>query len=189
MALWGLLLLLSVFPTMASACAIDGKASMSADGVAAVLNTSQPRAHQLWAPFIFDQSFAAGKLVQIGESRADLLLSLDSATVAGPYRWTLGDHTTKEGHAVSHTYMHPGAYQIVVEGYNSSAHHWFIFDKALVHVVRPEQVASANIGFTLNQIGDVVMSRLVWIADVALIALIVFTIARRRRRRSVPSTY
>jgi len=184
--LWGLLLLLSTLPTVATACAIDGKASMSADGVAAVLNISQPRAHQPWAPFIFDQSFAVGKPVQIGESRADLLLSLDSATVAAPYRWTLGDRTAKDGHAVSHTYAHPGTYQIVVDGYNRSAHRWFTFDKALVHIVPPDEVASANIGFTLNQIGDAVMSRLVPVADVALIALIVFTIVRRRRHRSVP---
>lgn len=181
--LGSMLLLLGTLPIGASACAIDGKASMSADGVAAVLNTSQPTAHQLWAPFTFDQSFATGKPIHIGESRADLLLSLDSATVAAPYRWTFGDHASTNGHVVFHAYRRPGTYQIVVEGYNSLTAHWFTFDKALVHVVRPDQVASANLGFTLNQIGDIVMSSLVWIADGVIIALIVFTLVVRRRRR------
>ena len=130
-------LLLALAPHPAAACAIDNTASVYANGARAALTTTAAVPGALWAPFTFGQAVAAATPVRLDESRADLLRSPDSATVAAPYRWTFGDGTAALGHVVSHRYTRPGLYLIGIEGFDGQTRRWFTFDKALLRVVPP----------------------------------------------------
>ena len=184
---WGsaaLLLFLSIVltPSVALACAIDNVASVYANGARATLTTTAATPGALWAPFTFGQAVAAAAPVKLDESRADLLRSLDSATVAAPYRWTFGDGTGAAlGHVVTHRYAHPGLYLIGVEGFDGQTRRWFPFDKALLRVVPPGQVVQSNLGYYGLRALDVVMSGLGWVVDAALILLLGAALLVRRR--------
>jgi len=118
--------------------------------------------------------------VTLGESRADLLRSLDAATVAAPYRWTFGDGTTALGHVVTHRYTRPGLYLVGVAGFNGQTRQWFPFDKALLRVVPPGQVIQSNLGYYGLRALDIAMSALMWIVDGGLVLLIVGVIISRQ---------
>ena len=117
-------------PLPAMACAIDNVASVYANGARATLTTTGTSPGALWATFPFGQAIAAAAPVKLDESRADLLRSLDSATVAAPYRWTFGDGTGAAlGHVVTHRYARPGLYLIGVEGFDGQTRRWFPFER------------------------------------------------------------
>jgi hypothetical protein len=176
-----LVVALVLTPSVALACAIDNVASVYANGARATLTTTAATPGALWAPFTFGQAVAAAAPVKLDESRADLLRSLDSATVAAPYRWTFGDGSAALGHVVSHRYARPGLYLIGVEGFDGQTRRWFPFDKALLHVVPPGQVVQANLGYDGLRVLDVVMSGLGWVVDAALILLLGAAVLVRRR--------
>jgi len=184
---WGsaallLLLGLALAPLPAMACAIDNVASVYANGARATLTTTAASPGALWAPFTFGQAVAAATPVKLDESRADLLRSLDSATVAAPYRWTFGDGTDAAlGHVVTHRYARPGLYLIGVEGFDGQTRRWFPFDKALLRVVPSGQVIQSNLGYYGLRVLDVVMSGLGWVVDAALILLLAAALLVRRR--------
>ncbi len=189
---WGipaLLLLLGIIltPRPAVACAIDNVASVYANGARATLTTTGASRGALWAPFTFGQAIATAAPVTLGESRADLLRSLDAATVAAPYRWTFGDGTTALGHVVTHRYTRPGLYVVGVAGFNGQTRRWFPFDKALLRVVPPGQVLQSNLGYYGLRALDITMSALGWIVDGGLVLLILGVIISRRRTRQTTS--
>lgn len=189
---WGmpaLLLLLGIIltPRPVVACAIDNVASVYANGAHATLTTAVAAPGALWAPFTFGQAIATATPVTLAESRADLLRSLDSATVAAPYRWTFGDGTAVLGHVVTHRYAHPGLYLVGVAGFDGQTRRWFTFDKALLRVVPPGQVIQSNLGYYGLRVLDIAMSALVWIVDGGLVILILGVIIRRRRTQQTMS--
>jgi len=182
-----LLVGMALAPLPATACAIDNVASVYANGARATLTTTAASPGALWAPFTFGQAVAAAAPVRLDESRADLLRSLDSATVAAPYRWTFGDGTGATlGHVVTHRYARPGLYLIGVEGFDGQTRRWFPFDKALLRVVPPGQVVQSNLGYYGLRALDVVMSGLGWVVDAALILLIGAALLIRRRHARRP---
>src|SRR5579884_4068408 len=109
-----ILVALAVAPGVASACAIDNKASLFIGGVQATLNTASPTNTALWAPFTIAKAFAAGDTLSMSELRSDLAKTLSPATLAAPYRWVFGDGASALGHAVTHRYARPGLYRLAV---------------------------------------------------------------------------
>jgi hypothetical protein len=175
-------LLLALTPRPAVACVIDNTASAYANGVRATLTTTGASPGALWAPFTFGQAVAAAAPVRLDESRADLLRSLDSSTVAAPYRWTFGDGTGAAlGHVVTHRYARPGLYLIGVEGFDEQTRRWFPFDKALLRVVPSGQVIQSNLGYYGLRALDVVMTAAGWVVDAALALLVLAAVVARRR--------
>jgi hypothetical protein len=186
--LGALLVALALVPGAAAACAIDNRASLSANGVRASITTEAPAGTRLWAPFTIGKAFASGAVVQFSELRSDLARSLSAATLAAPYRWAFGDGTTRLGHTATHRYAHPGIYVLVVYGFDARTRTWFPFDKALVRIVRPDQVLQANLGYYALRALDVVMSGVMWLIDAVLILLVLLALrSRLRGRRREPT--
>jgi len=183
--LCALLPLLALTPRVASACATDNTASLSADDVRAQLTTDAVTAPSRWAPFTFTKAFASNSSLQIVENGADLARTLSTAERAAPFRWVLGDGTTVVGHAVTHRYARPGTYRLAVWGYNK-ARGWFQFDAALLHIVSPGQLTQDNLGYYALRALDVAMSGIFWLIDGVLIALVLAAVLRRRSIRGRP---
>ncbi len=179
-----LALAVALGPGVATACTIDNTASLFVDGVQATLNTAAPVNTVLWAPFTIAKALASGATVPFSELRSDLKRSLPTATLNAPYRWSFGDGATALGHAVSHRFTHPGLYQLNVAGFSPGTHSWYIFDRALVRVVPPDQLLQANLGYYTLRVLDVVMSSLVWLLDAALVALVLYVVYVKRFRRA-----
>ncbi len=171
----------------ARACAIDNTASLSIDGAYAVRNAAAPRTG-LWAPFVFEQAFAANAVLSVDEQRADLARTLPPAMLAAPYRWDFGDGATALGHAAAHRYARPGLYRLVVYGLAGQGHdrRWTTFDSVLVHVVPPAQAPGDNLGYILLH-ALATVSGATWPIDAALVVIVGLLLARpaatRRGRR------
>jgi len=174
-------LLLALAPRPAAACTIDNTASAYANGTRATPTTTGASPGALWAPFTFGQAVAAAAPVRLDESRADLLRSLASVTVAAPYRWTFGDGTAALGHVVTHRYARPGLYLIGVEGFDGQTRRWFPFDKALLRVVPPGQVIQSNLGYYALRGLDIIMAAAGWGVDAALVLLVLVAVIVRQR--------
>ena len=183
-----LLVALALVPGAAAACALDNRASLSANGVRANITTEAPAGTRLWAPFTIGKAFASGAAVQFSDLRSNLARSLSAATLAAPYRWAFGDSTTMLGHTATHRYAHPGIYVLVVYGFDARTRTWFPFDKALVRIVPPDQVLQANLGYYALRALDVVMSGVMWLIDAVLILLVLLVVrSRLRARRREPT--
>ena len=183
-----LLLALLVMTGTATACVIDNKASLFANGVQATLNPAAPPSNgaALWARFTLDKAFASAAPIHFGELRADLQRSLAPATLAAPYRWEFGDGSGALGHTVAHRYARAGLYRLTVYGYATATHSWFPFDNALVRIVPPGQLLQANLGYYALRALDVVMSGFMWVIDALLVGLVLYIVVSQRRRRKAP---
>ncbi len=180
---WGVTLmsvLILRVPQTATACAVDNVASLHADTVPAMLTTSLPHGPGPWAPFTIAQAIASKAPVQFTEAQADLARTLPAAMRRAPYRWAFGDGTVALGHDVTHRYAHPGRYIVSVFGYDRGARGWFTFDQALVHVVPPDQVLRANLGYQILQ-GVTALSGVTWPIDGALILAVLVLLVHRAR--------
>jgi len=177
-------LLLTLAPSVAAACAIDSTASLSANGVRATLtSTSLSNASAAtWAPFTVGQAFATGAPIVVDESQAELARTLTPDEVAAPYRWSFGDGGVAWGHAVTHRYARPGSYRVIVYTSAARSKTSLLFDSVLLHIVPPDQTLQANLGYFAARLFDGLMSGLLWIADGALVALVLAVVWRRRRR-------
>ncbi len=177
-------LLLTPAPSVALACAIDSTASLSANGVRATpTSTSLSNASAAtWAPFTVGQAFATGTPIVVDESQAELARTLTPDEVAAPYRWSFGDGSVARGHAVTHRYTRPGFYRVVVFTSMARNKTSLLFDSVLLHIVPPDQALQANLGYFTARLFDGLMSGLLWIADGALVALVLAVVWRRRRR-------
>lgn len=182
-ALGILVLALALAPRVATACAIDNKASLFTDGVQATLTTAAPTATGLWAPFTVEKAFASGVSLRFSELHSDLARTLPAAALAAPYRWAFGDGATALGHVVAHRYTRPGLYRLMVYGLSAATRSWFPFDRVLLRVVAPGQVLQANLGYYALRALDVIMSSLMWLIDAALILLVLFAVLHRLRSR------
>ena len=130
------LLLLAGSSQAVSACSIDGKPSLAANGLLARVYTVRPNPanFQHWAPFAFASSFPAGTKIQLSENLANVRLSLPAQRLRKPWRWSFGDGTTGTGASTVHSYARPGDYRLGVSAYYSSYKRWFEFDAVLVHI-------------------------------------------------------
>ncbi len=186
----GILLLALLLTTgTATACVIDNKASLFANGVQATLNPAAPPSNgaSLWARFTLDKAFASATPVRFSESRADLQRSLAPDTLAAPYRWEFGDGAAALGHTVAHRYTRAGLYRLTVYGYAKATHSWFPFDNALLRIVPPGQVLQANLGYYALRALDVAMSGFMWVIDALLVGLVLYIVVSQRRRKASPA--
>ncbi len=187
-----LLMLLPADAGVVRACAIDNTASLFANGVQATLTTTAPASVasvSQWAHFTINTAFGRGDVVQFSEARSDLARTLSPAALAAPYRWEFGDGTATLGHTVSHRYSRPGTYRLTVYDLAAPNGRWSQFDDALVRIVPPGQLFSANLGYTaLNALGTAT-SILMALVTGALGVFVVFVAvsAQRRSRKTAPT--
>jgi len=164
----------------ARACAIDNTASLSIDGAYAVRNAAAPRTG-LWAPFVFEQAFAANAVLSVDEQHADLARTLPPVMLAAPYRWDFGDGAVTLGRAAMHRYAHPGLYRLVVSGLAGEGRNrnrrWNAFDSALIRVIPSAQVLGANLGYALLH-ALATVSGATWPIDAALVVIVGLLLAR-----------
>ena len=177
-------LLLTLAPSVATACAIDSTASLSANGVRATPTSASPSnaSAATWAPFTVGQAFATGTPIVVDESQSELARTLTPDEVAAPYRWSFGDGGVALGHAVTHRYARPGFYRVVVSTVTARSKTLLLFDSVLLHIVPPDQTLQANLGYFAARLFDALVSGLLWIADGALVALVLAVVWRRRKR-------
>jgi hypothetical protein len=124
---------------MASACALDQRPSVFADGQLAHRNTQVPTtATQLaaWAPFVFPHTYQAGHAVTFTEDRREVARSLVAAAMRRPWRWQFGDGQVGYGWTVHHTYARAGSWRITVDAYDPGTARWYTFDQALIAIHR-----------------------------------------------------
>lgn len=168
-------------PQASTACTIDNIASLRADTVPAMLTTSLPHGTGPWAPFTIAQAIASAAPVRFTEVQADLARTLPAPMRRASYRWAFGDGTVLVGHGVTHRYAHPGTYIVTVSGYDRRARGWFTFDQAVAHVVPPDQVLRANLGYAVLQ-GLIGLSGLTWPLNGLLLVIVLLLFVGRARR-------
>jgi hypothetical protein len=118
------------------ACSLDGVPSISANGLLAHINPTQPTVATLaqWAPFVFPAPFKNGATVRFQEDRRAVLRSLPPQAFARPWRWSFGDKASAAGFTTSHLYSRPGAYIVNVWAYDASSRQWYRFDAVQIRV-------------------------------------------------------
>jgi len=172
--------LVSGLPRAATACALDYRASLYADGVPALLTASGPHGRGPWAPFTIAQAIAAATPVRFTEAQADLARTLPPVMRRAPYCWAFGDGTIAVGHSVTHRYARRGMYIVTVSGFDPVARGWVAFDQAVAHVVPPDQVLWANLGYQALQ-GVIALSGMTWPLDGVLIVVVLVALIRQTR--------
>ena len=173
-------LLAAAHPTSTWACAIDNVASLSANGVPAMLAGTPPTAGGAWAPFVLAQAFAPNTPVRLREAPADLARTLPATVQAAPFRWDFGDGTTALGHEAIHRYARPGRYHLLVYGYYGRERRWLVFDSAMVRVVPASQLLQANLWYeALRTI--IAISGITWPIDAALVCIAAILLLRHPR--------
>ncbi len=119
------------------ACSIDGKPTLTVNGVAVSINTAQPTSPQtlrVWAPFVLSSVLRTGRGEALAETVKALPLTPEAYKV--PWRWDFGDGTLPaRGTAVRHVFHHPGVYKITVSAYYPSHKIWYAFDAVQLRVV------------------------------------------------------
>jgi len=124
-------------PSLALACGLDGKPSMSMNGALVHLNkdipTTQAQALR-WAPFIAASHYHRGATIAMTENRIELARTLVPAAMTRPWRWQFGDGTTAYGWTVRHTYKHAGSWRVTTDAYDPAARTWDNFDQAVIVV-------------------------------------------------------
>jgi len=120
----------------ASACTIDGKASMVFNGAPAGLNHASPNRGNLawWAPFSLGEA-SPGSPQVLAEDPRKLQSVLPSVAFRHPFRWTFGDGGAGAGMAITHQFARTGWYRVQVAYYYPSTNRWVQFDSAQLHVV------------------------------------------------------
>lgn len=165
-------------PRAATACALDNRASLYTDGVPALLTASGPHGSGPWAPFTIAQAIGAAAPVRFMEAQADLARTLPPIMRRAPYRWAFGDGTIAVGYSVMHHYAQPGWYIVTVFGFDRVARGWVAFDQAVAHVVPPDQVLWANLGYQALR-GVIALSGVTWPLDGVLIAAVLVALLRQ----------
>ncbi|HEY8286491.1 MAG TPA: PKD domain-containing protein [Chloroflexota bacterium] len=174
-------LLAVAHPITTWACAIDNVASLTANGVPAMLVTDPPTSAGPWAPFVLAQAVAPRTTVRLEEEPADLARTLPAAVRAVPFRWAFGDGAVAIGPLVAHQYVRPGQYHLQVYGYDPRGRRWFVFDGALVRVVPAGQLLGANLEYNLLQT-VIALSGITWPLDGVLIGAVLILLLRLSRR-------
>jgi membrane protein DedA with SNARE-associated domain len=183
-----LLLGLCAAPSIADACALDGLASLSADGEMAVpaLDASAATARVTGAACTFRQAYAAGEPLRLTEDRATLRRSLPAAILAHPFRWTFGDGGVAQGATGLHRYMRPGRYVVTVQGYWPAHRRWAVFDTARVQIVTRAALFRANALSWLDRGLSLLLTGLIYAAVAALVLAALWARVARRRGRRAP---
>lgn len=125
--------------TLAGACALDQKPSVSVDGRLARLNGHIPTSSaQLatWTYFVFDRSYPARHPVTLTENRREVANTLTAAAMRRPWQWQFGDGHTAYGWTVRHSYAHTGKWRISVAAYDPGTKKWYSFDQVTITVRR-----------------------------------------------------
>ena len=176
-------LLVIARPTATRACAIDNVASLSANGVPAMLAGDRPAAGGAWAPFVLAQAFAPNTPVRLEEARADLARTLPATVRTATFRWDFGDGTMALGHEAVHRYARPGRYHLLVYGYYGRERRWLGFDSAMVRVVPASQLLQANMWYEALR-AVITLSGVTWPLDALLVCIAATLLLRHPRHQA-----
>jgi hypothetical protein len=148
----------------ASACSLDGVASLSENGHVVGLTTTTPTKATLasWALFTLVAASPDTRLV-FQEDLNELRNSLPGSALGHPFRWQFGDGSTTVGRVVNHRYAHPGWYTVEVS-YALAANHWVSFDRARIHIVAPGALLGANFSYYLHEDAQTAIRFAFWLA-------------------------
>jgi hypothetical protein len=171
-------------PAVASACSIDGLASLSVNGNLAIRTTDTATAATVatWAPFSSGLAYAPGSLLTFSEDRGKLIKPLPAAAFKTPFRWVFGDGTSARGMRAAHRYARVGWHKVTVWSFWPSQRQWVQFDSIRVHILPPDQAAQANLGYHIQQaliIATQTLAYLGWL----IVALPIWWWQRRKARR------
>ena len=121
----------------AHACTIDGKPSVFANGIRAVIYKKAPTAatYATWAHFAFPRAFHTGERILLKEDDVLMRTVLPRADLSRSWRWHLGDGTTRTGDTAAHVYQRAGTYRATVDAY-FKGYGWEQFDSVTVTVHR-----------------------------------------------------
>jgi PKD domain len=138
-------------PPAALACALDGIASISVNGILATRTTDTPTPQTLahWAPFTLGLAYAPGDVMHFGEDRGKLRRSLPPAALVKPFRWEFGDGHRARGLQTVHRYTQTGWYRVTVRSYWPSRRSWVLFDSVQLHIVPAGMLWQANLGYRM----------------------------------------
>jgi len=134
-SLLGVLVL--VAPSLALACGLDGKPSMSTNGALVERNllTARTQAQALhWAPFVAVSTYHSGATIALTENRTELARTLLPTVMTHPWRWGFGDGATAYGWTVHHAYKHAGRWRVTTDAYDPISRAWYNFDQAVIVV-------------------------------------------------------
>ncbi len=125
--------------TPASACSLDNRPSVYANGALARANPQIPTtAAQLasWSPFVFARSYQTRHTITLTENRSEVARSLRATAMRRPWRWTFGDGHSAYGWTVRHAYTRAGHWRIAVDAYDPGTRQWYNFDQVIITVRR-----------------------------------------------------
>lgn len=192
LAVAGVLLLSLVVTTAAQACVLNGIASLAVNGNLAQRNLSLPTTATFaqWATFIFPRVYGAAQSLTFDERTSDLAQSLPATSLKHPFQWVFGDGSQAVSANGQHTYATPGLYTLTISAWSPSAgvggQHWFVFDKAQIHIVPAGEVWRDNLGNDLLGVGSFLLAglgNLFTLAMIALLGLVIWLELRGRLRR------
>ncbi|HLJ67578.1 MAG TPA: PKD domain-containing protein [Chloroflexota bacterium] len=179
-------------PSVAGACILNNKGSLSANGTL-VENTYATQANGQPAPttFSFPVVYGRGDTIRFTENLADLQKSLSAVSISRPFLWVWGDGTYSRSRNPSHRYNRVGTYLIRVFALGpAQGDSWTPFDRATIRVVPPGEVWRDNLGHTVLGVFDLAVSWTIWIILSAVALLLAWGFweewrhRRRRQRRS-----
>lgn len=183
----GIVLALALFfatGAAATACTLDGIASLSVNGVTAALTSGHPtRANAgYWAPFTL-LAQGSGSTLRFSENMRNVAQSLPPAMLATPFRWDFGDGATASGFTVRHAYAHAGWYKITVRYEWPARHQWIVFDSAEQQVVAAGDVWKAHLSRYLDNALQLALNGAIWLIVAVVLVAMVWEALRRRERR------
>jgi PKD domain len=175
------------------ACSIDGVPSLSANNALSWQNVSQATAanQAYWAPFILPDA-APGDTLWFSENLANVALSIPSASLLTPFKWSFGDGATamgqvsSRGQTITHRYTKPGWYRIVVKYYWQSHRQWIEFDSAVQHIALPSNIFASVRAAHVGGGAPDVRGAVGWAALIAILPLMLLeTLRPNTLRRAV----
>jgi hypothetical protein len=119
----------------AAACSIDGKPSVFANNVPAVIGPAPTVAsYATWAHFAFPHAFKAGAPIHFRENDAQIRRVLPPmADLHRPWRWRFGDGASQVADRVRHVFRYRGRYRVSVDAYFPH-YGWEQFDSVTVTI-------------------------------------------------------
>jgi PKD domain len=122
---------------MATACGLDQKPSMFANGSIALINKQTPTSAaqlQAWSYFVFSGHYTTHQSINFREDRAEVSHSLSAEAMRQPIAWSYGDGQAGRGWMVSHHYPRPGRWVVQVFVWDPESGRWDLFDRASIRV-------------------------------------------------------
>jgi hypothetical protein len=122
---------------LATACGLDQKPSMFANGTIARVNKQTPTTAVevlAWSYFAFLGKYSTHHTIEFREDRVEVAHGLSAEAMRQPIAWSYGDGQAGRGWAVSHHYLRPGRRIVQVFVWDPESGRWDLFDRASIQV-------------------------------------------------------